>query len=131
MIAGILTPEGATTELLDVWRQGEFDLVVCPQLVGEVRKALVHPRIGGKYGIEGKKADAFAARLGHEGILLDDPVDPPREVPDDPKDDYLVALTLSAGAAALVTRDKHFQKVRVRGLRVISARQALGMIRRY
>jgi len=62
-------------------------------------------------------------------MLFDDPVDPPRVVPEDPKDDYLVALALAAKADALVTRDRHFDKLRVRGLPIISARRMVRRVR--
>ena len=48
--------------------------------------------------------------------------------PDDPKDDYLVALAQSGGAGILVTRDRHFEKVDVEGLRIINPGQALALM---
>lgn len=87
----------------------------------------MHPRIAKKYGITPEEADGVASRLSDEGILFGDPRDPPRVVPEDPKDDYLVALALAAESDALVTRDRHFDRVRVRGLPIVSARQ---MVRR-
>ena len=44
-------PSGATSELTDLWQDGEFELIVCPQLIDEVRKALLNPRIATKYDI--------------------------------------------------------------------------------
>ena len=85
----------------------------------------MHPRIAGKYDITPEEAESFATRLLEEGLVFEDPAEPPRVVPDDPNDDYLVALALGAGADALVTRDRHFEKVRVRGLPIIGARQLL------
>lgn len=102
-------------------------MIVCPQLIHEVRKALLHPRIAKKYAITREEADGFASRLSDEGVLLEDPSEPPRVVPDDPKDDYLVALATTAKADALVTRDRHFDKVRVPGLPIVGARE---MVRR-
>lgn len=119
LVAGTLTPTGATSVLLDLWQEGAFELVVCPQLLDEVRKTLLHPRVGPKYGIVPGDVEAFVARLQEEGLVHDDPVDPPRVVPDDPKDDYLVALARAAGANCLVTRDRHFEKVRVQDLRIV------------
>jgi predicted nucleic acid-binding protein len=124
-----LTPTGATSELIDLWQEGEFELIVCPQLVHEVRKALLHPRIAKKYAITREEADGFASRLFDEDILLDDPIDPPRVVPDDPKDDYLIALAEAAAADALVTRDRH-DKVTLRGLPLLGAREMVRRIRR-
>ncbi len=129
MIAGTLTSSGATSELLDLWQEGEFELIVCPQLIHEVRKALLHPRIAKKYDIMREEAESFSNRLSEEGILVEDPVDPPRVVPDDPNDDYLVALAIAAKADALVTRDRHFDKVAVPGLPVIGAREMVRSVR--
>ncbi|MGH2740751.1 MAG: putative toxin-antitoxin system toxin component, PIN family [Actinomycetota bacterium] len=128
LIAGTLTPSGATSELLDRWQAGEFEVVVCPQLIREVRKALLHPRIAKKYDIRRGEAEEFARRLSEEGIRLDDPAEPPRVAPDDPMDDYLVALAVAAKADALVTRDRHFDKVKVRGLPILRANQMLRRI---
>jgi predicted nucleic acid-binding protein len=120
LIAGTLTPSGATSLMLDLWREGAFELVVCPTLIEEVRKALLHPRIAGRYGIPKAEAEALASTLAEEGILFEDPIDPPRVVPDDPNDDYLVALARAARAEILVTRDRHFRKVEVEGLPILS-----------
>jgi predicted nucleic acid-binding protein len=125
LIAGVLTSQGATSRLLDRWEAGDFELVACPRLVHEVRKALLLPRVADRYEVSAADADAFARKLEEEGLLVDDPVDPPRAVPDDPNDDYLVALAQSIGSGILVTRDRHFEKVDVEGLRIIHPGQAL------
>lgn len=128
LIAGVLTSQGATSELLDRWQAGAFELVVCPRLVYEVRKALVSPRLADRYDISALDAESFARQLSEEGLFVDDPDDPPRIVPDDPSDDYLIALALSAGCRFLVTRDRHFEKVDVAGLKIIGPRDALRLI---
>ncbi len=128
LIAGVLTFQGATSQLLDVWGQGAFELVVCPQLIFEVRKALLSPRIAGRYRVARDDAEGFAKQLAEEALLADDPRDPPRVVPDDPKDDYLVALTLASSADLLVTRDKHFEEVQVRGFAIVGPREALDQV---
>jgi uncharacterized protein len=117
LIAGVLTTQGATSELLDRWQDGSFELVVCPQLIYEVRKALLSPRLADRYEIPSSDAEAFSRQLSEEGVFLDDPVAPPRVVQDDPKDDYLVALALESGSGFLVTRDRHFDEVHVTRLR--------------
>ena len=85
----------------------------------------MHPRIARKYDISREEADGFADRLAEEGIFFEDPVQPPRVVPDDPNDDYLVALALAAEADALVTRDRHFSRVKIRGLPIVAPRHML------
>lgn len=125
IIAAVLTPEGATTRLLDLWQQGVFELVVCPQLIREVRKALLSPRIADRYGVARDDAEDFAASLAEDGLLTADPESPPRVVPADPNDDYLVALALVAECDLFVTRDHHFEGVQVDGLLIVDPRRAL------
>lgn len=101
---------------------------MCPRLIYEVRKALISPRLADRYDIPTTDAEAFSRRLSEEGLLVDDPADPPRVVPDDPNDDYLIALALATGSGFLVTRDRHFEKVNVSGVQVIGPRDALRLL---
>lgn len=118
LIAGVLTSQGATSRLLDAWEAGDFELVVCPRLVYEVRKALLSQRISHRYSISDADANAFARKLEEEGLMLDDPRNPPRVVPDDPNDDHVVALARESRSGILVSRDRHFEKVNVEGLSI-------------
>lgn len=120
VIAGSLTATGATTELLNLWQEGAIELAICPRLINEVAKALSLPRIAGKYGIARAEIESLTQRLVDEGVAFEDHVDPPRVVPADPHDDYLVALAIESGAEYLVTRDRHFDGVRVEGVRIIA-----------
>jgi predicted nucleic acid-binding protein len=128
LIAGTLAATGAASRLLDLWQEGAFELIACPELVGEVRKALLDPRISGRYGITTEEVDALSLRIEEESVFLDDPADPPRVVPDDPGDDYLVALGLSGGCDALITRDRHFAAVAIPGFRILSPRAFLAEV---
>jgi uncharacterized protein len=119
IVAGALAPSGAASRLLDLWHDGEFEVITCPQLVKEVREALLRPRIANRYGITQQEVEELVGRLQQESIWVPDPVDPPRVVPEDPGDDYLVALALGNDADALVRRDRHFDGLTVGGLRIL------------
>lgn len=129
LVAGVLTPVGATTALLELWREGGIEFVVCPNLLDEVMRTLGSPRIAGKYGLEHAEVQEFVEQLEREGVAFRDPAGPPRVVPDDPNDDYLVALAIEAGAEYLVTRDKHFEGVRIKGVRIITPGRLLRELR--
>lgn len=57
----------------------------------------------------------FLIGLSSKGILYDEG-EIERTVPDDPKDDYLVALLHASGADYLVTGDPHLTALGSRGL---------------
>ncbi len=115
--------------LLDLWGDGIFEIIVCPQLVREVRKALLDPRISRRYGITRDEVDEFCRRLERESIWLSDPIDPPRFVPADAGDDYLVQLAKDGGADALVTRDHDFDGIRAPGLEILPPRAIVPRLR--
>ena len=64
------------------------------------------------------EVDALCRRIEEESIWRPDPVDPPRRIPNDPGDDYLVALALENEADVLVTRDGHFKGLAINRLRI-------------
>jgi len=92
-------------------------MIACPQLLGEVRKALLDPRISRRYNITPDEVDELCRRIREESIWLPDPIAPPRLVPADRGDDYLIQLAKDGGADILVTRDRHFDGVVVPGLK--------------
>jgi predicted nucleic acid-binding protein len=118
-IAGTLAKRGAASDLLNLWQEGAFELVACPHLVEEIRKALLDARIAKRYAIGRDEVDELCRRIRDEALWLPDPAEPPNLVPADPGDDYLVQLGLNAKADALVTRDHHFEGVRVEGLDIV------------
>ena len=122
LIAGTLAKSGAASRLLDQWRDGLFEIVACPQLVGEVRKALLDPRISRRYNVTPDEVDELCRRMEEESIWLPDPIDPPRLVPTDSGDDYLIQLAKDAEADILITRDHHFDGIAVPGLEIAPPR---------
>lgn len=125
IVAGTIAGSGAAARILNHWRTGDFELIACPELVVEVREALLRPRIAGRYGVVVDEVERLCRRIEDESIWLADPKDPPRKVPNDPDDDYLVALAIEGEADALVTRDRHFQGVEVLSLRILYPGQLL------
>lgn len=97
-------------------------MIACPQLLGEVRKALLDPRISGRYRITADEVDELCRRIAEESIWLPNPIDPPRLVPADRGDDYLIQLAKDGGADVLVTRDRHFDGVAIPGLEIVPPR---------
>jgi putative PIN family toxin of toxin-antitoxin system len=111
VVAGLLSNKGPCSELLDGWRDGQFDVAVCPAFVAELLRVLGYPRIVQKYNIDADVAAAVLAEIQDQGEQFADSVDPPRLVPADENDDYILALADAASASVVVTRDKHFDAV--------------------
>lgn len=79
-------------------------MVVSERLLGELENVLMRERFRRHATIE--EVEELLAGLREKGTFFDEG-EPERLVPDDPKDDYLMALALTSEADHLVSGDPH------------------------
>jgi putative PIN family toxin of toxin-antitoxin system len=105
LASGIVDPHSDKPPrlLFDALENLAFEVVVCPRLLGELRKALRKPYFRDQLSAD--EAGKAVKRIDVVAISLDDPADIEPTLRD-PKDDYLLALGRQAGAEAIVTGDK-------------------------
>ena len=104
LISAVISPAGAPREILTAWTQGRFDLIVSPELLGELRDVLARPRL--RRWVSEAVAAEYVDGLTDGALLIDDPLAQPGLSPD-PDDDYLITLARAAGADYLVSGDHH------------------------
>jgi len=104
LISALLSPAGTPARLLLAWQEGQFDLIVSPGLLAELRRALAYPKL--KRLVPSDAADAFVAWLSRAAVLARDPGGPPPISSVDPGDDYLLSLAADQ-RAVLVSGDGH------------------------
>lgn len=104
LIAALLSRHGAPARIVVAWLEGAYDLVVSPQLLDELARALAYPKL--RRRVSEAEAAELVAVLRRSAILLADPPGPPPVASADPGDDYLLALAASTNAM-LVTGDAH------------------------
>lgn len=106
LVSAVLSRTSSPGRIVEEWRAGVFELVVSPRLLDELRSVLARPHIERRVS-SAADAAALVDRLSAYGAMVDDPPDRERLVPDDPGDDYLVALARASRAYAIVTGDRH------------------------
>jgi putative PIN family toxin of toxin-antitoxin system len=104
LISAVISPAGAPREILTSWTQERFDLIVSPELLGELRDVLARPRL--RRWVSDSAAAEYVTGLTDAALLIDDPSAQPGLSPD-PDDDYLITLARAAGADYLVSGDHH------------------------
>lgn len=102
LVSASISPSGAPAALVRRWLAGEFELVISPALLGELRRVLAYPKLASM--ISGDEGDAIIDALRLHAIEIADPEGPPPVRATDSDDDYLIALAATAGAA-LVSGD--------------------------
>lgn len=108
LVSAIISPSGSPAKLLRAWATGEFELVVSPALLEELRRALAYPKLARL--IQAEDAELFVAWLSRSATLAREAASPPPVRSLDPNDDYLIALAAEQNAA-LVTGDRHLLTV--------------------
>lgn len=104
LISALLSPLGAPSKLLRAWIGGEFELVVSPMLLEELRRALAYPKLAPR--ITPQEASWFIDLLERGASQgLDPGIAPPVRCAD-PGYDHLIALA-PAARATLVSGDRH------------------------
>lgn len=85
-------------------------MVVCPHLLEELRDVLGRPRL--RRFILAAEAIAFVDALEAAADVRADPHPVSGLVPDDPEDDYLVALARETGVEYLLASDQHLLELK-------------------
>jgi len=124
LISALLSPGGAPARALRAWLQGDFDLIVSPQLLAGLRRALAYPKL--RKRIEPEEADRVVEWLQGSAIIAADPDDASPVRSPDPGDDYLIVLAQTE-RAALVSGDQHLLQL-AQAIPVFSPAGFLGLL---
>lgn len=104
LVAALLSRQGTPAELVRLWLDGAYEVVVSPLLLAELSRVLAYPKIRSRVS-EGE-AEAFLRLLREGAKVVDDPVQPPSLRAADPDDDYILALAEDT-RAVIVSGDMH------------------------
>jgi putative PIN family toxin of toxin-antitoxin system len=120
LVSVLISRRGAGAEILLELRAGAFELVISPKLLRELEDVLKREKF--RRYVEESDVDAYLELLRHEGIVVEDPEQPPQPICQDPDDEYLVTLARAARVEALVSGDPHLLRLRGR-IPVLSPRE--------
>jgi uncharacterized protein len=107
-VSALLAPAGSPAQTLERWGDGQFDVIVSPLLLAELKHVLRRRKFSNS--IAAVQVDALLSSLSEDGITVADPQAQPGATPD-PGDDYLVVLAQSAAADCIVSGDAHLTQI--------------------
>lgn len=122
LVSALITPEGASAQLLTELRAGAFELVVSPLLLAELGEVLGRPKF--RRYVSQPEIDAYVEFIRQDSVVLDDPDPSIEPVGVDPDDEYLIDLAREARVDALVSGDTHLLELR-RSLPIVTPREFL------
>ncbi len=118
LVSVLLRPDGVSRQIFERWLDGEFELAVSPGTLRELADVLPRPHIFKKYHLTEQLIDQHLDTLRTEaevapGLLVLD------AVPDDPKDNHIIAAAIETSCEYIVSGDRHlldlheFQNIRI------------------
>ena len=126
LIAAVLSASGAPAELLRYWLDGAIEIVVSEKLLNELDSVLQRAKF--RQYLTTSEAKRYVDLFRRWAELAAD-AEFGEAVSADPKDDYLVALALSARADFLVSGDRHLTEIERPRVPVLTPRQAIELLK--
>ena len=121
LVSGLLSPQGATGEILSRLRASEFELVASEAVISEVSVVLRREKF--RRWLSLPEVDSFVEVMREVAQMYPDPTASALTLLD-PDDRFLVDLTVASEAHVLVSGDAHLLNASL-PVRVISPRQFL------
>ncbi len=106
LVSAFLTPDGASAALLVRAREGAFSLCLSREIVAETAGSLLKERHQRRLRFGPERVARFCELLGQVAERVEGELPRIRAVPEDPKDDVIVASAVAARAGYLVTGDR-------------------------
>jgi putative PIN family toxin of toxin-antitoxin system len=128
LVSAAISSQGNPYRILRAWQEGELSLVVCPQLLAELRDVLLRDRL--RRFIPREEALAFVEYLSRVADVRSDPHPIARLVPGDAGDDYLIALAREAGVDYVLSGDQHLTALRSSHPPVVTPAQLVAKLER-
>jgi putative PIN family toxin of toxin-antitoxin system len=110
IVSAVITPNGNSAEILRLWEQEKFDLVVSIPVLEEVRKVLHYPKIQTKYNITPECIGQVIALLS-TGIVVE-PVEQLAVIQKDPADNRYLECARAGDASYIITGDIHLLELK-------------------
>jgi uncharacterized protein len=120
LISRYLSPNGLPAQVLDLWRQEAFELVVSESILAEYQEVLSYDRLRRLHGLSEAEIAAILDDF-REFAILAEPTERLQVVPEDPDDDKFVEAALAGEAELIVSGDRHLLQLKTyNGIRVIT-----------
>lgn len=119
-ISALLSTRGVPRQIIDLWREETFELLISEAILEEVARVLRYPRVAKLHKLSEKEQEEFLALFRDETKLIQ----PKRRLsvsPDETDNRYL-ECAVEGGAEVLVTGDKrHLLPIKeYKGIAIIS-----------
>jgi putative PIN family toxin of toxin-antitoxin system len=106
LISAVISSRGAPAQILRLWEEERFDLVVSQPILQELERVIHYPRIQQRYNLPEEDVVRFL-RLVRGGAIVVEPDFEIQAIERDPSDNRYLECAIEAGASYIVSGDQH------------------------
>ena len=110
LISAIISSKGSPAKILDLWREGAFDLVFSEETLKELIDVMSRPKLLRITGINEDELNRLVSYLRNSSIVVDSSEDIAIAI-EDPDDTKFISCAVQAGAKYIVSGDHHLLDV--------------------
>ena len=110
LISAIISSKGSPAKILDLWREGAFDLVFSEETLQELINVLSRRKMLRITGINEDELNRLVSYLRNSSIVVDSSEDIAIAI-EDPDDTKFISCAVQAGAKYIVSGDHHLLDV--------------------
>ena len=120
IVSALLSPRGAPAKIVDLWKEGKFDVTVSDPLLDELERALGYERIKKYFRATDFNRGIFIKYLRETAILVK-PQIRIGVIADDPDDDRILECAVSSGSSYIISGDQHLLDLKEhQGIQILS-----------
>jgi uncharacterized protein len=121
LVSALISGQGKPAQIINRWRQGEFELAVSLPILEEIRRVVHYPRIQNKYKLPEDDITKFLQQISSAAIIVN-PTASLTIVEKDPSDNRYIECAIEAGAMYIVTGDAHLLNLKeYKGIFILTA----------
>jgi putative PIN family toxin of toxin-antitoxin system len=134
-VSALLKPTGPPGQVVERWRQGDFNVITSLSQLSEILEVLNRPRLAERFRYSPREAEMLVRLIAARANIVETSGD--LKICRDPDDDEILEAAISGKATYLVTRDDDLKRdldlikmARRHRVRVVSVRQFLRLLSR-
>ena len=105
-VSAAINPRGALAQVLDAWRDHQYELLISPSILEEVLEVIKRPSIRSRHGWSDEEIEIFFRGLQLFAVITPDDF-AIAEVEDDPDDDKFLVCAVEGAADYIISGDPH------------------------
>ena len=105
-VSALISPNGASAKILNVWRSGQIEVVVSEHILRELKDVLYRPKIKEKYHLTSLVIEAYLELIRRYAIMTSGNIEV-SVISEDSDDDMIIACALEAEVDYVISGDRH------------------------